>query len=57
MGFFAKGKMPNPRVSEWHIFCYLFAPLKSNVSGSSQNIKNLVGNLLGKGSSCLRAKN
>jgi len=38
-----------------NFFCFL-SSLASNISGSRQNIKNLVGNFLGKGLSCLHAK-
>jgi len=68
MAFFARGKNAKPmsqrhewlitnkqmRIKKCYIFCHL---LTSNISGSRQNIKNVVDNLKGKSPSYLHAKN
>jgi len=49
---------PNKQINKLplKLFFVIFASLTSNISGSRQNIKNMVGNLLGKASSYLHAK-
>jgi len=57
--FFFVIKQANKQMCFKKLFCFfvIFASLTSNISVSRQNIKNLVGNLFGKGSSYLYTKN